>query len=142
VGARFFAPVQTDSGAHSASCAMGAGSFPGVKRPGRGTRHPPPLAPRSGMSRVYPYFPSRHLVYCYRVNFYSCVEPGSSVGIATRYRLDGPGIESRWGRGFSHRSRPALRATQPPVQWVPGYTSTPPLGPWWPVKRVNFTTFV
>ena len=22
----------------------------------------------------------------------------SSVGIATRYRLDGPGIESRWGR--------------------------------------------
>ena len=26
--------------------------------------------------------------------------PGSSVGIATGYRLDGPGIESRWGRGF------------------------------------------
>jgi hypothetical protein len=25
----------------------------------------------------------------------------SSVGIATRYRLDGPGIESRWGASFS-----------------------------------------
>ena len=25
----------------------------------------------------------------------------SSVGIATRYRLDGPGIESRWGARFS-----------------------------------------
>ena len=32
----------------------------------------------------------------------------SSVGIATRYRLDGPGIESRWGRVSPHMSRPAL----------------------------------
>ena len=44
----------------------------------------------------------------------------SSVGIATRYGLDGPGIESRWGRDFSHLSRPALGPTQPPAQWVPG----------------------
>jgi hypothetical protein len=44
--------------------------------------------------------------------------PGSVVGIATAYRLDGPGIESRWGRDFPHLSRPALRPTQPPVQWV------------------------
>ena len=35
-------------------------------------------------------------------------EPGSSVGIATDYGLDGPGIESRWGRDF------------PPVQTGPG----------------------
>ena len=28
----------------------------------------------------------------------------SSVGIATRYGLDGPGIESRWRRDFPHRS--------------------------------------
>ena len=34
--------------------------------------------------------------------------PGSSVGIATNYGLDGPGIESRWGRDF------------PPVQTGPG----------------------
>jgi hypothetical protein len=38
-----------------------------------------------------------------------------SVGIATRYGLDGPGIESRWGRVFPHPSRPALGPTQPPV---------------------------
>jgi hypothetical protein len=32
------------------------------------------------------------------------------VGIATRYGLDGPGIESRWGRDFPHLSRPASDA--------------------------------
>jgi hypothetical protein len=46
--------------------------------------------------------------------------PGSVVSIATAYVLDGPGIESRWRRDFPHLSRPALRHTQPPVQWVPG----------------------
>jgi hypothetical protein len=44
----------------------------------------------------------------------------SVVGIATGYGLDGPGIESRWGRNFPHLSRPALGPNQPPVQWVPG----------------------
>jgi len=44
---------------------------------------------------------------------------GSSVGIATGYGLDSPGIESRWRRNISHLSRPALEPTQPPVQWVP-----------------------
>ena len=42
------------------------------------------------------------------------------LGIATGYGLDGPGIESRWGRNFPHLSRPALGPIQPPVQWVPG----------------------
>jgi hypothetical protein len=46
--------------------------------------------------------------------------PGSVVGIATGYGLEGPGIESRWGRNFLHLSRPALGPIQPPVQWVPG----------------------
>jgi hypothetical protein len=45
----------------------------------------------------------------------------SSVGIATRYGLDGRGIESRWGRDFSHPSRPTLGPTQPSIQRVPGF---------------------
>jgi hypothetical protein len=36
----------------------------------------------------------------------------SIVGIATRYGLEGPGIESG--------SRLALGSTQPPILWVPG----------------------
>jgi hypothetical protein len=42
-GGRFSAPVQTSPGAHPASCTIGTGSFPGVKRAGRGvafTTHP------------------------------------------------------------------------------------------------------
>ena len=42
VEARFSAPVQTSSGAHPASYAMGTVSFPEVKRPGRGVGHQPP----------------------------------------------------------------------------------------------------
>ena len=34
-----------------------------------------------------------------------------SVGIVTCYRLDGLGIESRWGRDFPHLSRPAHPAS-------------------------------
>jgi hypothetical protein len=42
----------------------------------------------------------------------------NSVGIAICYGLDGPVIETRWGRKFSHRSKPALWPTQAPVQRV------------------------
>ena len=44
----------------------------------------------------------------------------SVVGIETHYELDGPGIESRWGRNFPQSAIPPVGPTQPPVQWVPG----------------------
>ena len=39
------------------------------------------------------------------------------------YRLDGPGIESRWRRNLPHPSTPALVPTQPPMQEAPGFFS-------------------
>jgi len=44
----------------------------------------------------------------------------SLFGIATRYGLDGPGIESWLGRDFPHLYRPVLGPSQSPVQWVLG----------------------
>jgi hypothetical protein len=41
-GTRFSAPIQTGPGAHPASYTMGTGSFQRLKRPERGTDHPPP----------------------------------------------------------------------------------------------------
>ena len=74
----------------------------------------------------------------------------SAVGIATGYRLDGPGIESRWGArfsapvqtgpgahpasctkgtgSFSGVKRPAPGAIPPPTSSVPSYTSARPKG--------------
>jgi hypothetical protein len=53
-GPRFFAHVQTGPGAHPASCTMGTGSLPGVKRPGRGADHPPLLVPGSRKDTAIP----------------------------------------------------------------------------------------
>ena len=68
--------------------------------------------------KIYVTFP--HDVSRKKLTFYCFVGRDSSVGIATRYELDGPGIESRWRRDFQQPSRPALGPTQPPIQWVPG----------------------
>jgi hypothetical protein len=54
------------------------------------------------------------------MDYLSDCGPGSVVGIAAGYGLDGLGIECRCGQDFSHLSRPALEAKQSPVQYVPG----------------------
>jgi hypothetical protein len=46
----------------------------------------------------------------------------SSVGVATRYGLDGPVFESRLAQNFSHPSRPALGSTQTSKRWIPGHS--------------------
>jgi len=65
----------------------------------------------SGMLRIVDivsFFSLSPLLYC---------GPGSSVGIATDYGLDGPGSNPGGGEIF-RPSRPALGSTQPPVKWV------------------------
>ena len=74
-------------------------------------------------------------IYIY-IYIISCVVCDSSVGIATRYGLDDPGIEScRWRRDFPHPSRAALEATQ----CVPGhFTGGKAAGAWlWPPTPSN-----
>ena len=58
----------------------------------------------------------------------------SSVGIATRYGLDGPGIEFRWGRDFPHLSRQALGPQ--PASCIMGTESFPELKR--PGRNVDF----
>ena len=55
MGARFSASVQTGPGVHPASYTMDIGSFPGVKRPGRGVDYPVPSTAEDKV-RVELYF--------------------------------------------------------------------------------------
>jgi hypothetical protein len=68
-------------------------------------------------SRTRRWVSGRYAVsLCHTVSIKSVI----AVSIATRYGLDGPGIESWWERDFPHRTKPALGPTQTPIQWVPG----------------------
>jgi hypothetical protein len=76
--ARFSASVQTGPGAHPASCTMGTGSFPGVKRPGRGVDHPPPSSAEvKERVELYVYSPSgprRPVLGCTYLNTHNIVD--------------------------------------------------------------------
>ena len=73
---RFSAPIQTGPGSHPASKTMGTGSFPGVKRPGRGVDHPPPSSTEvKGRLKQYIYFFLWAFVDCSSVNFTFNVYP-------------------------------------------------------------------
>jgi len=64
LGARFSAPVQTDPGAHPASCTMGTGSFLGVKSGWGMTLTPHPLSSVVGHERVELYLYSPYGPCC------------------------------------------------------------------------------
>jgi hypothetical protein len=46
--------------------------------------------------------------------------PGSVIGTANGYGLEGPGSNPGGGQIFPHLPRPALGSTQPSVKWVSG----------------------
>ena len=58
-----------------------------------------------------------NLALCF-IKYYATCGPGSSVGIATDYGLDGPGSNAG-GDEIFRLSRPALGPTQPPVKCEP-----------------------
>ena len=59
-----------------------------------------------------------YYIYIYIAFTVAKLGPGSSVGIATDYGLDGPRSNAGWDEIF-RPSRPALGPTQPPIKWVP-----------------------
>jgi hypothetical protein len=70
VWSRFSAPVLTGRGAHPASHTIGAGSFPGVKRPGLGVDHRLPLSAEvKERVELYLYPPLLAFLACSRVSF-------------------------------------------------------------------------
>ena len=76
-----------------------------------------------------------HGCWSFKMSYILMDGPGSSVGIATHYGLDGPGIKSRWGARLSapvytcHRAHPASRTmgtgSSPGVKERPGPDADP-----------------
>ena len=64
----------------------------------------------------------RQLIIIFVTVFLTCVGRDCSVGIASSYGLDGPGIESRWWRDFPHRPD---RPCGPPRRLCSGYRVLP-----------------
>ena len=91
MGTRFSSPVQTGPGAHTASCKMGTGSFPGVKS-GRGvtlTPHPF-LMPWSRKSRAIPLLPyGPYSPYRASVPVQECTLPFLPSGMGDRVPVGG-----------------------------------------------------
>jgi hypothetical protein len=81
---------------------------PGVQRPGRGCEYVVPAKACHGLTFTVRIAPTFWYV------------ASMVVGIVTLHGLDGPRIQSRWGRDFPHPSRLAVGPTLLPVQWIPG----------------------
>jgi len=85
--ARFSASVQTGPVAHPTSNTMSTGSFPDVRRPGRGVDHPPPssaevkervalyLYSNSGPSWYVIFFLSLNISIGWHLSPYNCYKP-------------------------------------------------------------------
>ena len=58
----------------------------------------------------------------------------SVISVSSRYSdWTVRGSNSQWRQDFPHLSRPALRPTRPPIQWVPGPSGSKAAGAWrWP----------
>jgi hypothetical protein len=76
--------LETGPGAHPASCTMGTGSFPGVKRPGRGANHPPHLAPRLKKEQMYTCTPPLGLHELYLYLYLYCTSVFLKVQVCTK----------------------------------------------------------
>ena len=70
-GARFSAPVQNGPGAHPATYKISTGSFPELRRPGRGVDHPPPSSAKKSTAILLP--PLWTFMACSRVNYYNTI---------------------------------------------------------------------
>jgi hypothetical protein len=88
VGARFFSHIQTGPRTHPVSFTMATGSFPGVKRPGRGADHQPPSSAEVMKGWSYTYIhplgqfrPVTGLLYLYLLSClrFSSVRRGKAL---------------------------------------------------------------